>query len=121
MLDNQINVKKARLLILGVTFKENCNDIRNTKVVNLINYLKKIVYQVDAFDPLVKKKIFKKNFNINLLEKPKNNHYDALILAVPHKKFLINNLKLINKFLNKNGIIFDLKGILKKNKNIHTL
>ena len=121
MLDNQINVKKARLLILGVTFKENCNDIRNTKVVNLINYLKKIVYQVDAFDPLVKKKIFKKNFNINLLEKPKNNHYDALILAVPHKKFLINNLKIINKFLNKNGIIFDLKGILKKNKNIHTL
>ena len=60
MLDNQINVKKARLLILGVTFKENCNDIRNTKVVNLINYLKKIVYQVDAFDPLVKKKIFKR-------------------------------------------------------------
>ena len=117
---NKINRNKAKALILGVTFKENCSDIRNTKVINLINYLKDKINIVDTYDPLVNKKIFKKEFNISLIDNPKNQNYDVLILTVPHNRF-IKNPNMLNKFLKKDGIIFDLKGALKDLKNIKKL
>ncbi len=113
-------LNNAKILILGMTFKENCNDIRNTKVIDLFNYIKKKVKVSHIYDPNVNKSSIRK-LNLNLVKTPKNYYYDCVILAVPHKQFLQIQSKKLKKFINKNGIIFDLKGVLKKEKNIFTL
>ena len=101
------------ILILGITFKENCPDTRNSKVFDLINYLKSKSCNVDIYDPLV-------SDNINgafkaLTELKRNKKYHGIILAVPHSAFKRMGVNKIKSMLTKNGIFYDLKSIFEKN------
>ena len=108
MIQKGTNIKGAKALLLGVTFKENCPDIRNSKVVDIYNELIQFGLEIDVFDPHADANQVKKEYNIELQQSPSK--YDAIILTVAHKEFL--EMK-INDY--KNGshtIIFDSKAAL---------
>ena len=108
-----IIVKDAKFLILGITFKENCPDIRNTKVVDIYHTLKEFSEHITVLDPWANPEKTLHEYNIQIEnELDDEAKYDAIILAVAHKDFLEINLK---KHLNKNGVIYDVKGILDRN------
>ena len=107
--------KNINILFMGVTFKEDCNDIRNSKSLSLYKLLKRQKKNnIDIYDPIVDKNILFKNHKIHIKEKLKKNYYDAIIIAVPHKeikKFSINYLKSLG---NRKLTIIDLKSIFPK-------
>ena len=106
-------------MILGLTFKENCHDYRNSQSVKLVQYLKSKKFKVDAYDPFIDPNNIKKDYNINMLKKfPKKNYYDGIVLAVPHNFFLNLGQKKIQGFGKKNFQLIDIKSKLKKNKYI---
>ena len=107
--------KKNKILVLGLTFKENVNDLRNTKVIDLIRSLKKSGHKVYVNDPVAYESDVKK-MNINLTTLSKKNKYDTIILAVAHNNYKKLNYSFFNKKLNKNGKIFDLKAIWRNKK-----
>ncbi len=109
---------KFKILILGITFKENVDDFRNSKIFDLYNYFKKDEYKVSITDPNVDIKEVKKIYDINILNYNKVNllNFNLIILAVPHKKFKIN----YDRLTKKNIIIYDLKNFI-RNKNIKSL
>ncbi|AZB07647.1 nucleotide sugar dehydrogenase [Chryseobacterium sp. G0162] len=114
MIKKQIQVIGARVLNLGITFKENCPDVRNTKVVDVINAMEEYDVTVITFDPWADPQEVKKEYGIISYKDLENirrlGKYDAIILTVAHQKFL--ELDLI-EFLNEGGVIYDVKGILK--------
>ena len=107
--------KKNKILVLGLTFKENVNDLRNTKVIDLIRSLKKSGHKVYVNDPVAYESEVKK-MNINLTTLSKKNKYDTIILAVAHNNYKKLNYSFFNKKLNKNGKIIDLKAIWRNKK-----
>ncbi len=109
-LDFKIDLKKCKILILGITFKENCSDIRNSRVAKLYNHFKKINNNLDIYDPHADEDEVHKKFKINLIKKV-NKRYDIVILAVAHKEFLNFNYRDI---LKPNYILYDVKSILPK-------
>ena len=111
MIQKGTNIKGAKALLLGVTFKENCPDIRNSKVVDIYNELVQFGLEVDVFDPHADSGQVKSEYNIDLTKTPSK--YDAIILTVAHKEFINLDLELL-----KNGnhtIIFDSKAALDRN------
>jgi nucleotide sugar dehydrogenase len=105
--------KKINILFLGITFKENCNDIRNSKNLILYKNLKK-TFKIDVYDPVVDKHTLKlKEKNINITDKI-NKKYDVIILSVKHDEFRRIGYKKINNYLKKDGIFFDLKNMFGK-------
>ena len=108
-----ILVKDAKILILGITFKENCPDIRNTKVVDIYHTLSEYTNNITIFDPWANKENVNKAYGIDITNvMPSENDFDVIILAVSHKDFLTLDLR---SSLNKNGIIYDVKGVLDRN------
>jgi UDP-N-acetyl-D-galactosamine dehydrogenase len=105
---------KTKILILGVTFKENCPDVRNTKAINIIQRLKNMKITCDAYDPVADKETFEREYGINLLSSPENNNYDAVLLAVPHSKLIERGSNGIKEYLRKGGAFLDLKSIFNK-------
>ena len=108
--------KKLNFLVLGLSFKENCVDYRNSKSINLINILKQKKFNVDCFDPLIDKKSFNKEFNIKINLNLKNKYYHCIILAVSHDYFVKVGESKLKLKLKKNGVFFDLKNVFSKNK-----
>ena len=108
--EHKVNASKA--LILGVTFKEDCPDIRNSKVIDIYNELLQYGMKVEVYDPHADHNEVIEEYNINLIGKL-GSDYDAVILAVSHKEFLNINYKKIIK--NKNSVIFDTKSFLDRN------
>ena len=105
--------KKINILFLGITFKENCNDIRNSKNLILYKHLKK-TFKVDIYDPVVDKHTLKsQEKNLNIIGKI-NKKYDVIILSVKHDEFRKIGYKKINDYLKKDGIFFDLKNMFGK-------
>lgn len=103
-------VKNAKILILGITFKENCPDIRNTKVVDIYHTLSEYTNNITIYDPWVNVDAIKKEYNITATNHLPDNKYDAVILAVAHKEFSKLNVR---DFLeNSNGVVYDVKGVL---------
>ena len=100
----------SSVLILGITFKENCPDIRNSKVVDLYNELMLYHLNIDVYDSFADKLQVEKEFDIQLIHKL-DKKYDAIILAVPHNNFHNLNLR---DFLSNDGFIYDIKGFLPK-------
>jgi UDP-N-acetyl-D-galactosamine dehydrogenase len=103
---------KLKVLILGYTFKENCPDIRNTKVRDVVNFFIKKNVSVDIYDPWVQeydKKILENK--INFLDKPRKNYYDGILIAVGHSVFMKNGIKMIKSYGKKRCIIHDFKKI----------
>ncbi len=102
-------IKNAKALVLGITFKENCPDIRNTKAIDVINELKDYGCEVDVYDPWASKQEVQHEYGFAIVEKFTENKYDAVILAVAHHQF--KNIGL-SKLRNGCGaVIYDIKGI----------
>ncbi len=105
-------IEGSKILVLGITFKENCPDIRNSRVIDVINELKDFGCNVDVYDPWADKDEVKEEYGIDLLTKEDNvdiGKYDAIVVAVAHDEFKNMNLK-----KNDNQVIYDIKGILKE-------
>ena len=108
-----ILVKDAKILILGITFKENCPDIRNTKVVDIYHTLSEYTNNITIFDPWANKENVNKAYGIDITNvMPSENDFDVILLAVSHKDFLKLDLR---SSLKKNGVIYDVKGVLDRN------
>jgi len=112
--DNDIYIGNSNVLIMGLSFKENCPDIRNTKVIDIYNQLKKLNAKVDIFDPWVIPGDAKKEFNIDLIDSPDEESYDIVIIAVQHDAFFDMGIKKIKSFGKPNNIIYDIKHIFHK-------
>jgi len=112
-----IDVSKSNLLILGYTFKENCNDVRNTKINDLYGISSEKLMRVDIFDPFVDTSELN-NKSINFLDSlPKNSRkYDAVIIAVAHNQFYEMGLEKIKSVCKANSVIFDLKYMFPKDE-----
>ena len=106
-------VKTTNVLILGATFKENCPDYRNSKVLDIYKSLSNRVTRIDIYDPWINTTDFKRDFDINILEKI-NSKYDIIILAVAHKIFKKINLNSLKK--TNSSLIYDVKGFFDKDK-----
>ncbi len=110
MINKKINIVNSKILILGFTFKENCPDFRNTKVIDIYNELMTYNLQVEIFDPLVNISDVNKEYRLNLLSTVNNIQfevYSAIILAVSHDEFAD-----LNVCKNENLVVFDVKGVL---------
>lgn len=117
MISNGRIIKDSHVLVMGLTFKENCQDIRNSKVVDIIEELKEYGVRVSVVDPLAEKMETKIEYNLDLDKFEEVNNVDAIILAVSHKEYLdldLNTLKSKYKGEIKSPIIVDVKGILDK-------
>ena len=108
-------IKGSRVLVLGITFKENCPDIRNSRVIDVINELKEFGCDVDIYDPWADSKEVKREYNFELIEneKLKIENYDGVILAVAHKEFKQFNSKL--SIINSQLVVYDIKSFFDKN------
>lgn len=116
MIDNDRKIKKSNILILGVTFKEDCPDMRNTKVIDIIEELKTYGCNVDIYDPWVDPKEEKQHYKHGIIENPFENDkkYDAIIVAVSHQQFKVLTQNDYEKISNSLPVIMDIKGIVKK-------
>jgi UDP-N-acetyl-D-galactosamine dehydrogenase len=106
-------VRGSKALILGFTFKENCPDIRNTRVIDIYNELIQFELDVDVYDPWADLKEVQHEYKLNLINKENLAKYDAIILAVSHDEFL--TIKLDDLKLNSNSIVYDTKAFFDKN------
>ena len=107
------HIQDAKVLVMGATFKEDVSDIRNSKVIDVINELKSFLVHVDILDPHASSKEMEKEYGVSLIEEA-NNDYDAIIVAVNHKEYhnmSETNFKALLK--NEEGIFVDVKGIFK--------
>ena len=102
-----VSINDSKILVMGLTFKENCPDTRNTKVYNLIDELKDHGATIDVYDPWVKELSSHKHFQ--LIDSIKQASYDAIVIAVSHKEFIEMGIKKIRSFGKSKHIIFDLK------------
>ena len=109
MLRGDLSVKGAKVLMLGITFKENCPDIRNTKAIDIYNELKAYEMNVDLFDPWADAEEVKNEFNVDLIAQDKFGKYDTIVLSVSHNEFL--DLE-VSAMLNPGGLVYDVKGFL---------
>ena len=105
-------VDGARTLVLGVTFKENCPDIRNSRVIDVISELSDFGCAVEVYDPWADAAEVKHEYGLTLVEKP-SGKYDAVVLAVAHKEFAAID---IDALKNENSVVYDIKGTLEKGK-----
>jgi UDP-N-acetyl-D-galactosamine dehydrogenase len=116
MLRKNIRVKKSRVLILGLTFKENCPDIRNTKVIDVVTELKEYGISVDCYDPWVDPAVVAHEYSLDTIESPLRNTYDAVVIAVGHNDFKEMGINRIKGFGNSDSVIFDLKYLFSKSE-----
>tara|TARA_X000000950_G_scaffold41957_1_gene46116 strand:+ start:3155 stop:4546 length:1392 start_codon:yes stop_codon:yes gene_type:complete len=113
MCRKDIAIKSSNILILGFSFKENCPDIRNTKVLDMVKKLAEYNIDIDIVDPWVDLAFVKENYNLNISENLiKGKKYTAVISSVSHKQFLSMSLNEWKNLLKENGILYDLKGII---------
>ncbi|WP_449387662.1 nucleotide sugar dehydrogenase [Chryseobacterium lineare] len=110
MIKKNININGAEVLNLGITFKENCPDVRNTKAVDVICGLEDYQLQVTTFDPWANPEEVVHEYGLTVVNEIPDKKFDAVILTVAHKEFMNINLK---DYLKENGVVYDVKGILK--------
>ena len=109
MLNNNINILNAKILVLGLTFKENCSDTRNSKVFDLIESLSTYKCTIDVFDPNVNEKHFSSKLYGQLITFPEKQKYDGIILAVKHDIFIEKGITSLRKYGKDEHVFFDLK------------
>lgn len=112
MTKRRIHVEQARVLVLGFTFKENCPDLRNTKVVDIVRELEEYNVQVDVFDPWIDPEEADHEYGIKPVALPDTGSYDAVIIAVAHKQFKKLGVSGIRAFGKANHVLYDLKYVL---------
>ena len=109
MTERRIMVADSRILILGLAFKENCPDLRNSKVIDIINELRRFDAQVDVYDPWVDAQGAHREYGVRPIKSPKQAHYDAIVLAVAHDEFKALGAKKIRLWAKKMHVLFDVK------------
>ena len=109
MTRKRLQVIDSKILILGLTFKENCPDLRNTRVVDVISHLKDFNIKVDINDPWANANEAKTEYGIELTVTPELGAYDAVIIAVAHNEFKAMGLNKIRQFTHQNGVVYDIK------------
>ena len=110
----KIMIKNPKILILGLTFKENCPDLRNSKIKDIFDKLKNKNYQIDLYDPLAGQSEIKSLYGKKNISKFTPNTYDGIIIGVGHEKFKLMGINFIKSLCKSNHIIFDLKSIFNK-------
>jgi UDP-N-acetyl-D-galactosamine dehydrogenase len=115
MIKKNIDIDRANILVMGLTFKENCPDIRNTKIIDLVTKFKNLNCNVDVHDPWVSDGEAQSEYKIKIIKNPNKGKYDVVILAVAHDIF--KNLKIdeVKSFGKDNHIIYDVKHIYNSN------
>jgi UDP-N-acetyl-D-galactosamine dehydrogenase len=113
MAKKRIHIEGAKVLVLGLAFKENCPDLRNTRVVDIVSELKDYNCNVDVYDPWVSADDAVEEYGIELVSAPKESFYDAIIIAVAHRDFVKLGASTIRSFGKGSSIIYDLKYVLK--------
>lgn len=108
----RIQVCDSRVLVLGLAFKENCPDLRNTRVIDVIRELQSYKACVDIYDPWVDPHEAVREYGVTLVEQPENEVYDAIILAVAHTAFFELGAEGIRAFGKKNSVLYDVKNVL---------
>lgn len=106
-----VMVKDSKILLLGITFKENCPDIRNTKIVDIYHTLREYTSNILIFDPWANPDAVKKEYGLEIINTLPKGKFDAVILGVAHKDFLNLDIK---EMVHDNGVIYDVKGVLPK-------
>ena len=112
MIKKDIKIKGAKILILGITFKENCPDVRNTKAVDVIAALKEYDTNITIYDPWANEVEVKHEYSLDSLREIPNDTFDAIVLTVAHNEFKNLDLSILKK---ENAIIYDVKGVLQQN------
>jgi len=105
-------VANARVLIMGFTFKENCPDLRNTRVIDVVKELSEFGCKVDVTDCWADNEEAEHEYGITLYQNPEKAQYDALLLAVPHREYVARSSHDLREYMKDNGVLFDLKGVL---------
>ena len=116
MVKKRIHVEKANILIMGLTFKENCPDLRNTRVVDIIKEFEDYNANVDIYDPWVDISDSKHEYGITPVTSPKKENYDAIILAVAHDEFKQLGVEKIREYGKKDYVLFDIKYMFPANE-----
>ena len=106
-----IHIKGSRILIMGLAFKENCSDMRNSKVIDLIKELTQYRTEVDIFDPWIEPEVAELQYGIKSIQMPETGTYDAIILAVAHKQIIEMGAEKIRTFGKPQHLVYDLKYI----------
>ena len=114
MTERKIHIVDSNILILGFTFKENCPDVRNTRVIDIIHKFDTYHAKVDVYDPWVDARECEHEYGITPIKKLANNQYDAIIIAVAHREFLAMGVGNIRKLGKNVHVLFDVKHILPK-------
>tara|TARA_Y100001970_G_C14253825_1_gene873668 strand:- start:3049 stop:4317 length:1269 start_codon:yes stop_codon:yes gene_type:complete len=113
MLEKNINIENSNILIMGLAFKEDCPDIRNTRVIDLIEGFNNLNCSVNVYDPWVNKTQAIHEYGIDVIDKPIEGSYDAIILAVAHSEFKDMSMDQIKALGKKNSIVYDIKYLFK--------
>ena len=111
MLKKGIQVLNSHILIMGFTFKENCPDVRNTKVIDIYRALKEYNMDITVYDPWANVDVTKREYGVELVNELPNQQFDAVVLAVAHKEFMDIDIR---QLCQENHVIYDVKGILDK-------
>ena len=115
MTKKRIHVVDSKILIMGLTFKENCPDLRNTRVVDLIAEFESFNCHVDVYDPWVDKQDAEEEYGIILIEAPQTDDYDAVILAVAHDEFKVLGAEQMHSYGKEQHVLYDIKYLLDTN------
>jgi len=115
MTKKRIHVVDSKILIMGLTFKENCPDLRNTRVVDLIAEFKSFNCHVDVYDPWVDKQEAEEEYGITPIEAPQTDAYDAVILAVAHDEFKVLGAEQMHSYGKEQHVLYDIKYLLDTN------
>ena len=116
LLKKHCTVSQVRVLILGLTFKENCPDLRNTKVIDIISELAEYGIEADVYDPWVKAEDAWHEYQVKTIAAPENGRYQGVIIAVAHDQFRALTTADIRAYCTENSVIYDVKNILPKNE-----
>lgn len=114
MLKQRIHVEGANVLVMGLTFKENCPDLRNTKVVDIVSELKEYNINVDIVDPWCSNEEAEHEYGLSLCNIEKPDHYDGIIMAVSHDQFKTMGVQKVRSFGKANHVLYDLKYVFDK-------
>jgi UDP-N-acetyl-D-galactosamine dehydrogenase len=111
-----INLNKSKILILGFAFKENCDDIRNTRVIDIVNCFKHYHSKIDIYDPLIDQMLLKDMYELKKIKKLKKNFYDIIICCVPHRKIQSIGFKRLISCAKINNVFYDVKSAFSSHK-----
>ena len=121
MTHKKIHVVDSNILVMGLAFKENCPDIRNTRVAELVSGLQEYHANVDVYDPWVELEAANEEYGLSLVSEPPEGKYDAIVIAVAHDCFRESGLKAIKKYAKGINVLFDVKYLFPISENLTRL